>query len=122
MVVCVGGAHIADLVEASTGVNLWREWAKIEIAQGEEGAYVVPVARKDYGGLILSLSKQERPDTSAYDDPELVWRLEGHPAHHVGFIVRSDNPTRVEALLDEYEPRIARDFMAHMPAPAVATS
>lgn len=118
----VGGAHIADLVEASTGVNLWREWAKIEIAQGEEGAYVVPVARKDYGGLILSLSKQERPDTSAYNDPELVWRLDGQPAHHVGFIVRSGSPERVEALLDQYEPRIARDFMAYMPAPAVATS
>ncbi|MFN2445902.1 MAG: acetyl-CoA carboxylase biotin carboxylase subunit family protein, partial [Vicinamibacterales bacterium] len=30
----VGGAHIAELVEAATGVNLWAEWAKIEIAAG----------------------------------------------------------------------------------------
>ena len=113
---------IADLVEASTGVNLWREWAKIEIAQGEEGPYEVPARRADYGGLILSLSKQERPDTSAYNDPELVWRLDGQPPHHVGFIVRAGTPERVEALLDEYEPRISRDFMAHMPAPSMPTS
>ena len=32
----VGGAYIVDVVEAATGVNLWREWAKIEIA-GEHG-------------------------------------------------------------------------------------
>jgi hypothetical protein len=117
----VGGAHIADLVEASTGLNPWREWAKIEISQGDE-PYVLPEHRKDYGGLILSLSKQERPDTSAYTDPELVWRLDGQPPHHVGFIVRADNPERVEQLLEQYEPRIARDFMASMPPPAAATS
>jgi len=117
----VGGAHIADLVEASTGVNLWREWAKIEIAQGEE-PYEAPAARKDYGGLIISLAKQERPDTSAYNDPEIVWRLDGHPAHHVGFIMRSENPERVEELLNQYEPRIARDFMATLPPSTAPTA
>jgi biotin carboxylase len=117
----VGGAHIADLVEASTGINLWREWAKIEIAQGDE-PYALPPHHAEYGGLILSLARQEKPDTSAYTDPEIAWRLEGFPAHHVGFVVRSSAPERVEALLDQYEPRIARDFMATMPAPTQATS
>jgi len=116
----VGGAHIAELVEASTGLNPWKEWAKIEISQGEE-PYVLPAHRKDYAGLILSLARQEKPDTSAYTDPEIVWRLDGHPPHHVGLIVRSDNPERVETLLDQYEPRIARDFMATLPAPTAAT-
>jgi len=117
----VGGAHIADLVEASTGISLWREWAKIEIAQGDE-PYTLPPHQALYGGLILSLARQEKPDTSAYNDPEIAWRLEGHPAHHVGFVVRSPALERVEALLDQYEPRIARDFMATMPAPTQATS
>jgi biotin carboxylase len=117
----VGGAHIADLVEASTGLNLWKEWAKIEIAQGDE-PYVLPEHRADYGGLILSLARQETPDTSAYADPEIAWRLEGQPAHHVGFVLRASTPERVEALLDQYEPRIARDFMATLPAPTQATS
>ncbi len=117
----VGGAHIADLVEASTGINLWREWARIEIAQGDE-PYTLPAHEKRYAGLVISLARQETPDTSAYDDPEIAWRLDGHPAHHVGFVVRSDKLERVEELLDQYEPRIARDFMAVLPAPTSATS
>jgi biotin carboxylase len=117
----VGGAHIADLVSASTGVNLWREWARIEIAQGE-APYTLPERRTEYGGLIISLARQETPDTSAYNDPEIVWRLDGQPAHHVGFVVRSGDPARVEALLDAYEPRIAQDFMATLPAPKQATA
>ena len=27
----VGGAYIADVLEAATGVNIWREWARMEI-------------------------------------------------------------------------------------------
>ncbi|MCC6552899.1 MAG: ATP-grasp domain-containing protein [Polyangiaceae bacterium] len=116
----VGGVHISDLVEASTGVNLWREWANIELRQGEE-PYHLPERRRDYGGLIVSLARQEVPDTSSFTDPEIVWRLQGH-AHHVGFVVRADTPERVAELLDAYEPRILRDYMASMPAPASATA
>ena len=116
----VGGVHIADLVEASTGVNLWREWAKIEMTQGEM-PYAVPERRKDYGGLIVSLAKQESPDTSAYTEKEIVWRMKDNP-HHVGLVVRSDEHERVEELLGEYERRFAQDFTASMPAPAAVTS
>lgn len=117
----VGGAHITDLVEASTGINLWREWAKIELAQGES-AYELPSHKEDYAGLIISLAKQESPDTSAYTEPEIVWRLKGTPAFHVGFIVRADNPNRVEELLDNLEPRVQRDFAATLPPPAQPTA
>ena len=116
----VGGVHISDLVNASTGVNLWTEWARIELAQGEE-AYTLPERRRDYGGLIVSLARQEVPDTSAYQHPEIVWRMTGNP-NHVGFIVRADSPERVEALLDELEPRIAQDFAATMPPPSAPTA
>jgi hypothetical protein len=114
----VGGAHIADLVEASTGVNLWREWAKIELSQGET-PYALPPRRHEYGGLIISLAKQEAPDSSAYNDPEIAWRMTDNP-HHVGLIVRSGSSPRIDALLNDYEPRIARDFMATLPAPEAA--
>jgi biotin carboxylase len=110
----VGGAHIVEMVEMATGVNLWEEWAKVEIAQGEF-AYHPPAARRDYAGLIVSLARQETPDTSAYDDPEIVWRLD--KKHHVGLIVRADNPARVNSLIESYIPRIERDFSATLPAP-----
>ncbi|HEU4532983.1 MAG TPA: hypothetical protein VFS00_02655, partial [Polyangiaceae bacterium] len=112
----VGGAHIADLVEASTGVNLWAEWARLEIAGGS-APYAPKATRDEHGGLLVSLARQERPDTSAYDDPEVCWRLD--MPNHVGLVVRSPSPDRVEALLDEYERRFAHDFYVHSaPKPA----
>jgi biotin carboxylase len=109
----VGGANIVELVEAATGVNLWAEWAKIEIGRGRR-EYRLPPVREDYSGLIVSLARQERPDTSAYDDAEIVWRLD--KPSHVGLIVRSDDPARVEQLLDEYARRFTADFFAMLPA------
>ena len=105
----VGGAHIADLLEAATAVNMWAEWAKVEIAGGK-APYQPPAARGDYAGLLVSLARQEYPDTSAYTDPEIVWRM--HKEHHVGFIVKSADPARVQELLDAYVERVQLDFHA----------
>jgi len=108
----VGGANTADLVEVATGINLWAEWARIEIAQGEY-PYHLPSYRHDYAGIIISLARQERPDTSAYSDPEIVWRLD--KLHHVGFIVTAPDPERVQSLLEEYSHRFYDDFFASLP-------
>jgi len=110
----VGGAHIAELIEAAAGVNVWREWARIETGRGL-APYNLPPLRDDYAGLIVSLAREEWPDTSAYDDPEIVWRL--NKQSHVGLIVRSADPARVEQLLEAYAPRFAHDFLATLPAP-----
>jgi ATP-grasp domain len=110
----VGGANIAELVEAATGINLWAEWAKIELAGGER-PYELPPTREDYAGLIISLARQDYPDTSAYQDPEIVWRMVR--LHHAGLIVASPDPARVQALLDDYSRRIYQDFWATLPAP-----
>ncbi len=109
----VGGAHVTDLVEAASGLNLWAEWAKVELAGGKEDYQVSP-PREDYAGLLVSLARQERPDTSAYNDTELVWRMEKES--HVGFIVRSAQPERIEQLLNSYTDRVQTDFWAFAPA------
>lgn len=109
----VGGANIAELVEAACGINLWREWAKIEIARGER-PYQLPPCCEDYAGLIVSLARQEYPDTSAYDDAEIVWRM--NKRAHAGLIVKSPDPLRVSSLLDEYTQRFFKDFFATHPA------
>lgn len=110
----VGGAHIVELIEAARGVNLWAEWARIEIDRGR-GGYQLPPLRDDHAGLIVSLARQQRPDTSSYDDPEILWRLD--KPSHAGLIVRSADPARVEQLLDGYARRFAHDFLATLPAP-----
>ncbi len=109
----VGGAHIADLVEAATGINLWSEWAKIEIAGGK-APYRPAVARNENAGLLISLARQEHPDTSAYNDPEIVWRL-NDKKHHAGLIVKSADPGRVQELIGNYAQRFRQDFFASQP-------
>jgi len=110
----VGGAYIADVLEAASGVNLWREWAKIEIGNGNAFKKIAPV-RRDHAGIVLSLSKQESPDTSAYTDPEIVYRVKKR--HHAGLIVRSPRLERVTELLDDYGRRFVDDFVAIVAPP-----
>jgi biotin carboxylase len=108
----VGGAYINEMVEAATGINLWREWARIEMAGGD-GSYKLPPAREEYAGVILSLARQENPDTSAYNDPEIHMRIKKH--HHAGLILRSGEQKRVQSLLESYTERFATEFMAALP-------
>jgi hypothetical protein len=110
----VGGANIAEMVEAATGINLWAEWAKVEIG-GDEKPYVLPPHRDDYAGIIISLAKQEKPDTSQYNDPEVVWRM--NKKQHAGLIVASPDPGRVDELLNSYAERFVNDFLAVAPLP-----
>ena len=108
----VGGAYINEMVEAATGINLWREWARIEMAGGD-GSYKLPPVREDYAGVILSLARQESPDTSGYNDPEIFLRIKKH--HHAGLILRSRDPQRVSLLLEGYARRFAEEFLAVEP-------
>jgi biotin carboxylase len=108
----VGGAYINEMVEAATGINLWREWARIEVAGGD-GTYKLPPVREEYAGVILSLARQENPDTSGYNDPEVFLRIKKH--HHAGLILRSGDPQRVQRLLESYSQRFAEEFVAVEP-------
>ena len=107
----VGGAYIAEVLEAASGLNLWREWARIEV-NGAKAPRLKP-PRNDYAGIVLSLAKQEYPDTDSYNDPEIVYRVK--KLHHAGLIVRSPKLERVEELLTQYAGRFAEDFVAVVP-------
>ena len=108
----VGGAYIADVLEAGSGINLWREWARLVI-DAESGTRLKLKPRKEHAGIILSLARQEYPDTNAYDDPEIVYRVK--KKHHAGLIVRSPKLERVGKLLDDYGQRFVDDFVAVLP-------
>ena len=107
-------------MEASTGVNLWREWARIEVADLRGDAYELPPTTAEYAGSVLCLAQTAEPDTSAFDAPEIVYRMKKH--HHAGLIVRSRNPSGSSNLLEEYSARFAQMFLATMPAPEKPTA
>ena len=113
----VGGAYIVDVVEAATGVNLWREWAKAEIAG--DGRFLraaenrPPVSGHHPVARAAGASRYE-----AYDAPEVVRRI--RKAHHAGLIVASPDGARISMLLEDYTERFYRDFHASAPPPARA--
>lgn len=108
----VGGAFIADVLEQASGLNLWREWAKLEIADAEN-PYQPPKLRQDYAAIALCLANQEKPDTSHYTDEEIVYRV--NKPRHVGLIFHSPRRERIDKLLEIYTTRMAEDFLAVVP-------
>lgn len=116
----VGGAYIAEVVEAASGMNPWVEWARIVAAEMRGEVYALSAVREEYAGSVICLAKQEWPDLSAYDASEVVYRMRKH--HHAGLIVRSPEAERVKGLLEEYGRRFYHDFYARMDAPEKPTS
>lgn len=116
----VGGAFIADLVRTASGVNLWREWARIEVEDLRGNPYTLPATREEYAGSVLCLAKTADPDTTSFDAPEIVYRMKKH--HHAGLIVRSGQPERVRNLLEDYSVQFANLYLATMPAPEKPTA
>lgn len=110
----VGGAHLAEMVDFSSGINLWREWANIETAKAQNKTYTLPAVQNSYTGIIISLARQQWPDTSPFNDPEIVWRM--NEEYHVGLIVKSDSRERVLELMDKYARMIQQDYHASAPA------
>src|SRR5208337_4190478 len=115
----VGGAYISDVIEAATGINLWREWARLDVGAGKQ-PYELPPLREDYAGVVVSLKRQGAPDTSAYDDPEIIHRITKY--HHAGFVLKSPSSQRIQSLLDSYAKRFQVDFLATQPVPDKPTS
>lgn len=116
----VGGAFITDLVRAATQIDLWREWARIEVSQLRGVPYKLPQAGDDYAGSVLCLAQTADPDTSNFADPEIVFRMKKH--HHAGLIVRSQSPDRVRELVENYSAEFARLYLASLPAPDKPTA
>ena len=108
----VGGAYIANVLEHACNFNLWREWAKLEIATDDK-PYKLPKLRKDFAGITLALANTDEPDTSHYDDAEIVYKI--NKPKHVGMIFHSTQAARIDELLGVYTERITNDFLTMAP-------
>jgi hypothetical protein len=78
--------------------------------------YSLPPVRNDHAGIIVSLTRQEWPDTSNFTDPEITWRMQSM-SYHIGLIVQSADETKIHSLLDDYARRVQSDYHASAPAP-----
>lgn len=104
----VGGAHIAEMVEAASNINLWKEWATIEDALVKGTTYQLPKVKNEYAGIVLTLSKYQHPDLSSFLDPEVCFRVPLD--YHAGLIVKSEKSERILELLNDYADRLIADY------------
>ena len=104
----VGGAHIAEMVEAASNINLWKEWATIEDALVKGTTYQLPKVKNEYAGIVLTLSKYQHPDLSSFSDPEVCFRVPLD--YHAGLIVKSEKSERILELLNDYADRLIADY------------
>jgi hypothetical protein len=108
-----GGAHLTDMVEAATGVSLWNEWANIEHAVLTGKKYHLPLVDELQAGIIVTLSKFEKPDYENFSDPEIWWRL--HKKYHIGFIFQHKTGKRIDELLGKYAQIIRDEYSTVVP-------
>ncbi|SHL65581.1 ATP-grasp domain-containing protein [Chryseobacterium polytrichastri] len=116
----VGGAHIPDLVEASSNVNIWREWAKIEDALLKGKKYQVSKPTAYYSGLIIALIKDREPDYNQFECEEAVQFLPIE--YHVGIVYKSSDSTVVEERLDYAAKKIYAELLNIIPPKSKPTS
>ncbi|MBN3584639.1 ATP-grasp domain-containing protein [Algoriphagus aestuarii] len=113
----VGGAHLAEMVEAATDINLWAEWAKIEDHIAKNIPYKLPKVSKNYAGIVLTLANVQHPDLSSFDDEEVYFRVPLD--YHAGLIVKSKKSERILELLDQYASRLSDGISTVADAPEV---
>ena len=109
----VGGAHLAEMVEAASGINLWSEWANLETAMAKGQNYQLPTLQNNHAGIIVSLARELRPSYDSFKEAEIWWTLPMD--YHIGLIVQANKRDRVLELLDQYATRVANEFHASMP-------
>lgn len=109
----VGGAHLAEMIEASTGVNLWREWGLMESAVVNKIPYQASPSIFKPAAIVITLSKHRDTDSSFLNHPSIVWRL--NKEHHVGFIAVADTEEDLLQVVNHYTEIIQRDYSTSVP-------
>lgn len=109
----VGGAHIPDLVEASSSINIWREWARIEDALLRGKNYKVSKPTGYYSGLIIALIKDKQPDYNQFECDEAVKFLPID--YHIGIVYKSKDSDKITDRLDQTAETIHRHFLNIIP-------
>lgn len=116
----VGGAYIPELVEAATGINIWREWARLENAVLVGKKYEAPEAYNSSAGLVIALAKEENPATVRFEC-EYVYKFLPLD-YHIGIVYKSDRQEVIQQKLDESSQIITEHILNIIPPKDKPTS
>ncbi len=103
----VGGAYISSMILHASGVDLWAEWAKLEVARLRGTAYESPQDTRRFGGISLRAVSQKHPDLSMYASQYVVEEI--NKAYHAGVILASDDLQSLSEAQDRVAERLATE-------------
>lgn len=116
----VGGAHIPDMVEAATGVNIWREWARLENALLQGNHYSVVETQNLFAGLIIALAKEKHPDTRNLQNDEVEKFLPID--YHIGIVYKAKTADIIAERLDQASEIVTAQILNILPPKDKPTS
>jgi hypothetical protein len=95
----IAGVFLSELVEAATGVNSWREWARLEVAHLRGESYQPPESFEGYAGLLLWRTAEGMEKLNDLKMPEILARL--NKPNRAGLLVRAADARQVEEILQQ---------------------
>lgn len=116
----VGGAHIPELIEASSSINIWHEWAKIETSLLRKTEYKLPKVTKNFAGLIVALAKEKKPNADEFQYDEIYKVLDID--YHIGLVYKSDKRKLIDKCLSEATKKITDHILNIIPPQTKPTS
>ena len=75
--------------------------------------YHLPLVDDLQAGIIVTLSKYEKPDYDKFTDPEIWWKL--HKKYHIGFIFQHKTEKKIDELLGQYAKVIKEEYATVVP-------
>ncbi len=103
----VGGASIPALVEATTGMDLWR--AQVELELGD-GTVELPDAPRTYGALLAGLAREASPSFDAFRGDHVAAAFSDAP-HEATVVLRAETPADLERHLALCEADFRREII-----------
>lgn len=111
----VPGSNLDQLTTAATGVDLFRESARIQLSRVTGEPYNPPPFTYREAGLVQCLAREEQPCLGDLGElPEVVWQL--HKDFHVGAAYAASCASRIESLTDQVLEQFCEQHLAVLPA------
>ena len=106
----VGGAHISDMLQHASGVDLWAEWAKLESAQHTGTKYEAPKDKGHAGAVTIRVVSEEHPDLRRYrqDEPSIVSIIK--KPYHAGMVFTAETEHELAEVQREISQRLFEQF------------
>lgn len=101
----VAGGNIERTIECASGLKIWQETARMELADFRGEHYSLPELREDYAGLIASPAREDQADVHHFPEGEIKYRYLSDG--YASLVVQSEQFERVEQLLGVFAHRLS---------------